>query len=168
MAAALLAAGCGSTSNSTSSSMSPTEKWADGVCSAVTTYTDSLKAVGATLQTGNLTVDSVDAARKSAQGATDTLKSTLQGLGKPPVQASDTTQHAVAQLSSQLKAGVASMQSAVAGSPPLAAVSVVANSLANMKTQIKTFFTTVKAEGSESELVTAFQQTPSCRSIQGT
>src|SRR5881227_1333429 len=124
LAAVFVVAGCGSTTSSTSS-LSPNAKWADSVCSALTTWGSSMKAAGATLQDGNLTADSVQAATSSVQSATTTLTTTLKGIGKPPTQAGDTTDSALGQLGSQLRAGIGSIQSAITNSPPLAAVATV-------------------------------------------
>ena len=49
VAAALFAAGCGGSSDD-SSGASPTEEWADGLCSAITTWTSSLTSIGDSLK----------------------------------------------------------------------------------------------------------------------
>jgi hypothetical protein len=165
-AAVFVLAGCGSSESSTAS-LSPNAKWAESFCSAVTTWTSALKSAGATLQTGNLTTDSVQAARSSAQEATDAFTSTLKSLGRPPTQAAGTTNSALGQLASQLRAGLSSIQSAIANSPPLAAVSVVTNSLLNMKKQITTAVTQLQNGNGTGPMAAAFKEAPACKSVPG-
>lgn len=126
-----------------------------------------MKAVGATLQDGNLTTDSVQAAKSSAQTATNKLVSTLDGIGKPPTQAADTTDSALGQLASQLRAGLNSIQTAITSSPPLAAIATVSNTLLNMKTQISTTVTQLQNGNGQGPLTNAFKEAPSCKSVPG-
>ncbi len=69
-AVALAAAGCGSSSSNNTTSA---ETWANGVCSAFSTWETSLKSLQSTATSGGVTKDSLNAAVTTAQGATQTL-----------------------------------------------------------------------------------------------
>ena len=93
VALAVLASGCGS-----SKPPSATD-WANGVCSAVSTWTTSLADAADTLKSGNVTKDSITSAADSAKTATDKLTKDLKKLGKPNTKAGAQAQQTVDQLS---------------------------------------------------------------------
>ena len=97
-AAAVLAAGCGGLGRQLGSDATPaTATWADGLCSAISTWKTSITAIGDTLKDGDLSKDSLTSAVDDAKSATDTLTSDLaeprqarhrrrpagQGVGRP-------------------------------------------------------------------------------------
>ena len=56
----VLAAGCGGGGSSSGSSSSPSPKdWANNLCSAISTWSDSVKKSGQTLQSGKVTKDNL-------------------------------------------------------------------------------------------------------------
>ena len=58
---AVLAAGCGGGGGGGNDTTSA-QDWADGVCSAINTWTDSLRSAGQSLSGGNLSKDSLESA----------------------------------------------------------------------------------------------------------
>src|SRR5206468_9660923 len=76
---AVLAAGCGGGGGS--SDTKSAQDWADGVCSAINTWTDSLKSAGQSLSGGNLSKDSLESAATDVKDATSQLEDDLSGLG---------------------------------------------------------------------------------------
>ena len=62
--------------------------WANGVCTAVTTYTQSLTDAASSLKS-NVSKDGVQAATDQIKTATDTFTSDVKGLGKPKTDAGD-------------------------------------------------------------------------------
>jgi hypothetical protein len=79
---ALAATACGSDKSSSSSSDTSAADWANGVCTAVTTYTQSVTDAATSLK-GNVSKDGIDEATKQIQSATETFEDDVKGLGKP-------------------------------------------------------------------------------------
>src|SRR6476660_5678992 len=78
---ALLAAGCGSSSDS--SDTTPTTEWADDLCSSVSTWQTEITSIVDSLKGGNLSKDSLTAAVDDATVATGNFTKSLKALGRP-------------------------------------------------------------------------------------
>lgn len=158
---AVLAAGCGSEPKSTAD-------WADGVCSAVTTWKSSITSSAESLKGGNLSQDSLKSARDDMTSATDTLESDLKDLGKPDTQVGQQAQDSIDQLSSDLKTDTDSIKTAVDGVTDLsgvpAAVTTVSSTLAKMQSQVTSTVNSLK-QLDTGELQTAFQQSSACQQL---
>jgi len=169
-AAALLAAGCGGSSDS-SSDTSPTATWADGLCSAITTWTSSISSIGDTLKGGDLSKDSLNSAVDEAKSATETFTSDLDGLGKPDTEAGQKAKESVDQLSTDLKAGVTTIQDALDGASGIAgiiaAAPVIVTTLGTMGTQASSTISSLQSLDAKGELETAFKDAPNCTTLNG-
>ena len=77
-------------------------EWADGLCSAITTWTSSITSIVNTLKGGNLSQDSLTSAVDDAKSATDTFTSDLEDLGKPDTDAGQQAKDSVDQLSTEI------------------------------------------------------------------
>src|SRR5262245_44295433 len=75
-AAVAVAAGCGGGGGSTTT-LSESASWANGLCSAVSTWQTSLQSTIDTLKNGNLSKDSLNSAADDVTSANDELKSSL-------------------------------------------------------------------------------------------
>ena len=161
----VLAAGCGSKSSEPTS----TADWADGVCSAITTWKSSIKSSADSLKGGNFTQDSLKSAGDDMTSATDTLESDLKDLGKPDTQAGQQAKDAIDQLSSDLKTDTDSIKTAVddvsdlSGVPSAAAT--VSSTLATMRRQVTSTVNSVEQLDGDGELQTAFQQSSACQQL---
>src|ERR1700751_2090757 len=88
-AAALLglAAGCGSSSSSegtlSTTTITPAAAFADGLCSAASTYKQSVKSAASSLKGGNVTKGDVQSALGDLTAATQKLVSDLKALDAP-------------------------------------------------------------------------------------
>ncbi len=163
--AALLAAGCGSgKSNETTTSASAAD-WANGLCSAVTTYQASLTDAAKSL-TGNLTKTGLQDAVDQAQAATDTFVSTTKSLGKPNTTSGSKAKETLDTLATQLDEDVSKLKSA-SDSGVLAGISTATGALATAQTQITTAFHTLEGLDVQGELGDAFSQASSCSSLTG-
>ena len=111
-AAALLAAGCGGSSDS-DSARARRRAWADGLCSAISTWTDSIKEIGDSLTAGNVSQDALTGAVADAKSATETFTSDLDDLGTPDTEAGAEAKEAVDELSDDLQDGLAKIEDAV-------------------------------------------------------
>jgi maltose-binding protein MalE len=162
VAVGLVAAGCGSKPKSAA-------EWADGFCSAVTTWKTSIKSSGESLKSGSLSQDSIKSAAGDVRSATDTLESDLKDLGKPNIEAGQQAQDLTNQLSSDLKTGADSIKSATDDISSLAtagtAAATIGTTLATMANQVSSTFTSLKQLKPKSELQTAFQQSSACKQL---
>ncbi len=160
-AGALLVAGCGG-----SSEESATTQWADGLCSALTTWTSSVSSVGDTLKQGDLSKDSLKTAADEVTGATSTLADDLKGLGKPDTEAGQQAKDSLDQLAGELETDVKQIEGEVDDvsgvSGVTSALSAVTKTLTTMGSQVSSTFTELENLDAKGELEDAFQQASSC------
>ena len=109
---AVLAAGCGG-GGSGSSDTKSTQDWADGVCSAVNTWTDSLKTAGQSLTGGNLSKNSLESAATDVKDATSQFEDDLKGLGKPDTASGDKAKQSIDELTGNVHQDVDTMNGAI-------------------------------------------------------
>ena len=169
--AALLAAGCGSSSDSSSSDTSPTTEWADSFCSAINTWTASITSIVDPIKGGDISKDSLTTAVDDAKGATDTLISDLDGLGKPDTEAGQEAKDSVDKLSTDLKARVTTIEDEINGASGIAgyiaAAPAVLTALGTMGTDVTSTVTTLEGLDAKGELETAFNDAASCADLKG-
>src|SRR5436309_214359 len=101
VALAVLAAGCGGGGGGDKSASA--QDWADGVCSAINTWTDSLRSAGQSLSGGNLSKSSLESATNDVKDATAQLKDDLSGLGTPDTQSGDQAKQTTDELSKNIQ-----------------------------------------------------------------
>jgi hypothetical protein len=157
---AFLAAGCGSDKSSESNSATD---WANGVCSAVTTYRQSVTDAAGSLK-GNVSQSGFKDATNEVQKATDTLVDTIKGLGKPDTDAGNQAKTTVDTLSGQLQSDLDTVKNA-GGQGLVQSLSTVTTALATAQTQITTAFNELKGLDAQGELSDAFKQASSCDSL---
>ena len=162
---AVLAAGCGSKSSEPMS----TADWADGVCSAITTWKSSITSSADSLKGGNLTQDSLTSAGDDMTSATDTLESDLKDLGKPDTQSGQQAKDSLDQLSSDLKTDSDAIKTAVDGVSDLSGVpsatATISSTLATMQSQVTSTVNSLEQLDAQGELQTAFQQSSACQQL---
>ena len=165
---ALFAAGCGSSDDS-SSDATPTEEWADSLCSAVATWTTAISGVGDSLGESGLSEDAIRSAADEAKSATETLIDDLGDLGRPDTEAGQEAKDSVDQLTEQLEQEVDKIESAaddVLGvSGVLTAISTVTATLASMGSQLSSTFSELEQLDAVGELEDAFRESDSCQGI---
>jgi len=161
----VLAAGCGSKSSQPTS----TADWADGVCSAFTTWKSSITSSADSLKGGDLSQDSLQSTADDMKSATETLESDLKDLGKPDTQAGQQAKDSLDQLSSDLKTDTDSIQTAVDGVSDLSgvasAIATVSTTLATMQSQVISTFNSLKQLDAQGELQSAFEQSNACQQL---
>jgi membrane-associated HD superfamily phosphohydrolase len=161
----LVAAGCGSSKSADTTTTSSTVQWANGLCSAVSTYQASLTAAAKSL-TGNLSKSGLQHAADQAKTATDTFVSTTKDLGTPDTESGKKAKSTVDTLSSQLSDDADAVKSA-SSSSLLTAISTASATLATAQKQITTAFDELKGLDPKGELGDAFSQASSCASLTG-
>jgi hypothetical protein len=169
--ALLLAAGCGGSGGDGSSDTSPTTKWADGLCSAISTWTSSISSIGDTIKGGDISKDSLTSAVDDAKSATETFTSDLDSLGKPDTEAGQQAKDSIDQLSSELKDEVATIQDELDGASGItgiiAAIPTITTSLSNMGTQVSSTISDLESLDAKGELESAFKDSSSCDDLTG-
>jgi hypothetical protein len=170
--AALVVAGCGgSDGDGSSSDVSPTTEWADGLCSAISTWTSSISSLGDSIKDGVVSKDSLTSAFDDAKSATETFTSDLDALGTPDSDAGQQAKDAIDQLSSELKDVVATIQeelddaSGITGI--IAAIPAITTSLSNMGDQVSSAISDLESLDARGEFESAFEDASSCDDLTG-
>jgi len=167
---AVLAAGCGGGGGGGGSSNTESaQDWADGVCSAINTWTDSLKSAGQSLQGGNLSENSLTQAANDLKDATAQLKDDLNGLGKPDLSSGDKAKESVDSLSSEISDDVDKINGAIKdaknGGSLVSSLSTVTSTISTMGTQVQSTFKDLENLDPKGELKSAFNNASSCKTL---
>lgn len=157
VAVALAVSGCGSSKKETS----PAVAWADGVCSAVTTYKTSLETTATIVKKGTFSKSALNDAADSVKNATETFVTTVKDLGAPDTPSGQTVKKTIDDLASSLQEAAQTIQDATSGSA-LSAVSTVSTALVTAQSQIATALDQLKKADAKGELHDAFSKAPSC------
>jgi hypothetical protein len=159
-AAAVLAAGCGKSKPPSST------EWANGLCSAVTTWRSSVGTAVDSVTKGNLSQENVQSAADDVKNATSKLADDVKALGKPDTDTGDQAKKSVDDLTNELDTEVQTIEDAVGNvsgtSGALSAVSVVSSTFLTMKTQLTTTFKQLKQLDPKGELADAFKSAEAC------
>jgi len=165
---AVLAAGCGGSSGGSSDTKS-TQDWADGVCSAINTWTDSLKSASQSVTGGNLSQNSLKQASTDLKDATAQLKDDLNGLGKPDVSSGDKAKESIDTLSGNIQDDVDKINGAISdaqkGAGLATALTTVTSTISTMGTQVQTTFTNLRRLDPQGERESAFKNASSCKTL---
>lgn len=159
-AVVLLAVGCGSDKSSQEDS---TTAWANGLCSAVTTFRDSVQSTANSFS-DNVSQAGFKDAEQQVKDATDTFTTEVKKLGKPKTDAGDQAKETVDTLAAQLRTDLETVENA-SGSGLVQTLSVVTTALTTAQTQVKTAFDQLKTLDAQGELSDAFKQASACDSL---
>jgi hypothetical protein len=165
---ALIAAGCG---GSDESSVSATEEWAGGLCSALVAWTDSITATGESLgDPSSLSVDSFQAAMGDAVDATSTLVDDVRALGAPDSESGAQAQEALESIADALADDAAELETQLdeAGDGVtgiLSTISAITGTLTSMSTVVSDLFTSLGEIDAEGEFEQAFEAADSCQPL---
>ncbi len=154
------ASACGG-SDESQSSASPTVTWADGVCSALSTYKTSLKETASTLKSGGVSTEGFEAMAQGVQEATKTFQDDLQQLDQPQTQAAQTVSQTLTDLSTALSNDAEAIRASSADGL-LEHVSVVSTTLLAAQDHVKAAVDQLKAADAKGEVSAAFSQAPAC------
>jgi hypothetical protein len=171
VALATLAAGCGgksSSSQSTSAASTSAADWANGLCSAVSTWSTSVQTTTTSLK-GNVTEDSLKSASAGVTKATDEFVNDLKGLGTPDTDSGKKAKETLDTLAGQLKTNVQTIDKAVnevsGTNGALKAVSTVSSTLVTVGDQVTTAFTSIQQLDTKGELDQAFRSSEECKKL---
>ena len=160
--AASLAAGCGGDGGGDSSATA----WADDVCSAITTWTDSITSTADSLKGGNLNQDSLKSAVDDLADATSDFVDDVRGLDPPDTEAGQQAKESLDQLADDADENLSTVQDAVDDvsdpSELLAAMTAISGAVSTMSQQLSSTFSNLEQLDPAGELETAFNEADSC------
>ncbi len=156
LAVAAVAAGCGGSDDETTTSAegSATAEWADGLCSAVSTWKGELSSIANRFtDPSSLTEDGLQSAADDAKAATDTFRDDLEALGTPDTESGDEIRSSVDELSTTVQTEADSIETAVGDVSSLAdvpnAVTAAKASIDTMSTALTSTIATI--EGADAQ-----------------
>jgi len=163
----LVAAGCGG--GDESSSATPTVDWADGFCTATTSWTDELQAIGDRFDdSSSLSLDTVEEAVGDARDATQSFLDDVRALGRPDTQSGQQAVDELNELATELESSVDRIEEEVSGASgitgAISASAVVVVEVAKMALAVQSTRSRIEGDVS-SELQDAFKQADSCDGI---
>jgi hypothetical protein len=164
------AAGCGGSSTS-SQGKSEAEKWADGVCSSISTWRDTVSQAKSTLRhPAELSVSTFKATVRDVVDATKSLVSEMGNLGPPNTTAGKQAADQLSSLSEELDKERAVLKKTIqsdAASPSevLANLSTITGALSTMGADISTTLDDLRSLDGAAELRDAFDSSASCQKL---
>jgi hypothetical protein len=169
-----IVAGCGSSGNSAEGTLStttitPASAFADGLCSAASTYKKSVQTATSSLKGGKPSKGDVQGAVNDLTAATQKLVKDLQALDAPGTSEGQKAKQAVSGLATELQNDMqaikASLQaiSSVADIPSVA--TTVSATLQAAQSEITSAVAQLQALDPKSELQQAFQSSGACKSL---
>ena len=165
---ALVVAGCGGSDET--STTSATAEWADGFCTAVTTWEDSLKQIGEQL-TSSPSQEGLDEAANDARKATDQLVDDLKGLGAPETESGQAVKDGIDEFTTTLDDDLTEIENTVDGISGLTdlpgALTSISTTIASMSTALSSMLQTIDDADPKGELQDAFDQASSCNELTG-
>lgn len=165
-AAVLLASGCG---GSSSSNTKPAEDWANNVCSAITTWTSSVRKTGNDLRSGSVNASSLNSAVNEFQQSTKQLADDLKGLGRPDTPSGQKAQQSVDKLAGEIQSDADKIKSEIKGASGVAgyqkALANVGVTLTQMGEQVTNTFGELGSLDAKGELESAFKKADKCSSL---
>jgi hypothetical protein len=160
-ALALLAAGCGGGDET-----SATADWANGVCTAITTWTSSIQSAASSIQ-DNPTKEGLQSAADDATQATKMFADDIKGLGAPDTDSGQQAKSSLDSLADQVETSADEISSAVDSSAgTLAAISAISGTLTTMADQVSSTFEQLEELDAGDELRDAFDDADSCDELQ--
>lgn len=172
-ATAALAAGCGGGGNDSSQTTTGTEpvvEWANGFCTAVTSWKDQLTKVGQDV-VSSPSKDSLQQAVNDVKDANHQLSQDLSKLGKPDTESGQKVQDSVDALSNTVDTQGQKIDDAVNNasgvSGLLSAGATVSSSLSAMYAALSNTFQALDDADVKGEMKTAFDQADSCAGLRG-
>ena len=169
-AVVLCAAGCGGSSTS-SQGKTETEKWADDVCTSISTWRDTVSQAKSTLRNpADLSVSTFKSTLHEVVDATSRLVTQVGDLGPPDTSAGKQAADQLSTLSKELEQEMAVVKKTIrsdAASPSemLASLSTITGALATMSADISKTVDDLGSLDGAAELRDAFDSSASCQKL---
>lgn len=171
---AALAAGCGgggsSGSGTTTTGTEPVVEWANGFCTAVTSWKDQLTKVGQDV-VSSPSKDGLQQAADDVKAANQKLSDDISKLGEPDTESGQKVKQSVDDLSTTLNTEGQTIEDTVNSasgiSGLLSAGAKISTSLSKMYAALADTFQTLDDADVKGEMKTAFDQADSCSGLRG-
>lgn len=169
-ALAVAAAGCGGSDNAsdtTTTEATPAAEWADGFCTAISTWkTDVTSVKDEFTDLSSFSEDSLKSATDDIQTATDQLVENLKSIGAPDTESGQEVKDSIDELASTLDTQLADIQTSVDDASGLTAlpgaIQDVLSSLSAMSTAFSSTLSTIGDADVQGELKDALEASPAC------
>jgi len=162
--AALAAQGCGSSDEPASAT-----EWADGVCSAITDWRDSVEPALEKVTSGDLSQDALEDAGNEIEDANDQLAEDLKDLDRPETATGEKAEDEIQQLSDEIEGGRDEIETAVDDATDVGstveAVAVVSRTLSQLLTNVGTTIEDISQLDPGGEMEKAFSEADACSSL---
>jgi hypothetical protein len=164
------AAGCGGGDDDDEAASTPTAAWADGFCTAITTWTTQLtNAVKPLRDLSKLSREKIEQAGSKIRTSSDAFASDLQALGRPETEAGDEAKDAVDGFVDTLNGELDEIDEAVegvsGGTSIEDAITAVTASLTEVQKSFMSMLNTIRTGDASTELEAAFEDAESCAAI---
>jgi uncharacterized protein YoxC len=164
IAAALAAQGCGSSDEPASAT-----DWADGVCSAITDWRESVEPALENVTSGDLSEGALEDAGNEIQDANDQLAEDLKDLDRPETASGQKAEDSIQKLSDDIEGGRDEIEAAVDAASDLGstleAVAVVSRTLSQLLTKVGTTIEEISQLDPGGEIEKAFSDSDACSSL---
>ena len=164
--AASFAGGCGGDDGGESSAT----EWADDVCSAITSWRDSVTSTTDSLRSGNLGEDALTSAVDDLASATSDFVDDVRGLGPPDTEGGQEAKESLDQLADDADENLSTVQNAIddVSSPSeiVEAITVISAAVSTMGQQLSSTFAELEQLDPGGDLETAFNEADSCNELQ--
>jgi hypothetical protein len=164
IAAALAAQGCGSSDEPASAT-----DWADGVCSAITDWRESVEPALENVTSGDLSEGALEDAGNEIQDANDQLAEDLKDLDRPETASGQKAEDSIQKLSDDIEGGRDEIEAAVDDASDLGstleAVAVVSRTLSQLLTKVGTTIEEISQLDPGGEIEKAFSDSDACSSL---
>ena len=165
----LSAAACGgggSKTTTTTASGTPTDQWAGGVCTSITTWKKSLETIKTNVA-ANPSESSIKKAGQQFEAATETLATSLKGLGKPDTAQGQAAQQNIDTLATTLEGGMnkikQTLKSSSGAAGVLSQITTITGTLSAMANNLKMAGNNLKNFAPSGELQQAFKNASACQ-----
>jgi uncharacterized damage-inducible protein DinB len=149
----------------------PTAKqWANGICSGIETWIDSVEGTISSLKDADSLEDAAATASDEISEATETLGNDLADLGKPTTKNAQQAQKTLQKLEDQLNTDMEAIEDALAdpGTEPVDIAStfaVLGTQLQKAIDQLHAAGDALKDLGANQEIVKAFESASACKAL---
>lgn len=163
---AVIVAGCGSSH----SDKKANEAYADGVCSAIDTWSSEVQSLAAGVGGGGISKSSLQKKLTQFQTATKNLVSEIKAVPAPNTSDGKDAKKKVNGLVTQVQSTTAAAQSALAGLPANASLAQIVSALSALAPQLTALTTGAQSTVSSlqqagSSLSKAFESTSACKKL---
>jgi len=165
LALAVPVAGCGG--GDEQSAQSPTAEWADGFCTAITSWRDSLEtATGDLADASSLSRESLERTADDVGAATEQLVDDLRALGAPDTESGQEVEAAIDELATTLETELTQVEETVQGISGLtgvpSALSSLSTSFSAMAAAFASSLEALENADVQGDLREALESSPAC------